>query len=325
MSRIAFLFRTDVHLADRKPVSWKGDYTEEIWSDLEQIGELARVHKVAAVLDGGDYFHAKSPSMNSHSLVIRSASIHKSYPCPTLCIEGNHDLTYNSLDSVERQPLGVLFETGIFQRLREQVFQEGDLRVRVVGVPYSPDRTLEDLLAIRKSPGDSCLIAVVHQLASPKASYKDVDFKETVFRYSELSSPMGPDVWCFGHYHKDQGIIREGTKVFINHGAISRGALTNENLSREPKVVLIEVQDSSVDVTALPLVVGKAEDVFDLDRKERADAERCSIDQFIFRLQQDMKVDASTSIEANISALNFADDVREAALGYLGRAREEVG
>ena len=136
MSRIAFVFRTDVHLSDRSPISWKGDYASEIWDNLNQIKDIARELEIDAILDGGDYFHVKSSSKNPHYLNERSARVHKDYPCPIYCIEGNHDMVYNNLDSIPKQPLGVLFATGVFNRLRDQVFRDGDLCVRVVGVPY---------------------------------------------------------------------------------------------------------------------------------------------------------------------------------------------
>jgi len=325
MSRVAFLFRTDVHLADRSPDSWKGDYPAEIWSNLEQIGGLAREHKVDAVLDGGDYFHIKAASKNSHAMVSRSALTQKGYPCPSYVIEGNHDITYNNLDSIERQPLGVLFETGVFHRLRDQVFESGDLRVRVVGLPYSPNRTLEEIQAIQKQPGDTHLVLVLHQLAMEKPSRGVSEFfREEVFQYSDLVTPQGPDVFLFGHLHKDQGVVETGGKIFVNQGAVSRGALNQENLDRQPQVALIELVEGKPKISLLPLVVAPASEVFDLARKERADQENHSVDQFILRLQQDATVDTSKSIEDNVQALSFAEDVRKVALEYLDRARNET-
>jgi len=198
MSRIAFIYRTDVHASDKNPASWKGDYLAEIWSSLEEIGQIAKAHKVAAVLDGGDYFHIKTASRNSHSLVIRTTKIHSEYSCPVYCVEGNHDLFYNNLDSIDQQPLGVLYATKVFQHLREEVFREGALQVRVVGVPYSLTRSLEDLLAIQKQPGDNFLVAVVHSLATEAPPSKvEGFFKEPVFRYGDLVTENGPDVFCF--------------------------------------------------------------------------------------------------------------------------------
>ncbi len=324
MSRLAFLFRTDTHLAAHSPISWKGDYTEEVLSNLEQIGVLAKEHDANAVLDGGDYFHVKAASKNPHYLVERSIRIHRGYPCQTFGIEGNHDLAYNNLESLAKQPLGVIYASGAFQLLRDQVFEDGDLRVRVVGVPYSPTRSLAELLSIQKQKGDTFLVAIVHSLAckSPPASVEDF-WNEPVFSYESLVSRNGPDVWCFGHWHKDQGVEEVGGKKFVNQGALSRGALVRENLERIPQVSLLEFEDSTINVELHKLSVAPAADVFDLEKKALQEREHHDIDQFVTRLVSDLVIDPSSSVEDIVSTLDFADDVRKEALKYLEQA--EVG
>lgn len=326
MPRLSFLYRTDVHVADRSPASWKGDYPSEVWSNLEQVGQLAKDREVNAVLDGGDYFHVKSASRNPHSLVYRTAKIHAAYGCPTFCVEGNHDLQYNNLDTIERQPLGVLYASGVFQHLRDQVFEDGGMRVRVVGVPYSPFRTQDELKAIQKQPGDDFLIVVAHALAgeAPPPMVQDF-FNEPVFRYSDLITPDGADVWCFGHWHKDQGIVEIDGKRFVNQGALSRGALINENLTRTPKVAHFDISPAGITITPFKMQVAPAEEVFDIERKERHEREGRDIDQFVQRLQADAQFDPSLSIEANVQSLSFAADVKQTVLDYLDRARAEVG
>jgi len=324
MSRLAFIFRTDVHTADRSPDSWKADYPAEIWSNLEQIGELARKHDCAAVLDGGDFFHIKASTRNSHGLVVKVAEIHASYPCPVFSIEGNHDITYNNLESIDRQPLGVLFASGVFNLLRDHVFEDGNLKVRVVGMPYKVDRTLQELRAIRKQEGDTNLIALVHALAGEKPPDHVEDFfGEPVFRYDRLIAKNGPDCWCFGHWHRDQGIVEIKGRQFVNQGAVSRGALIKENLERQPKVALIEVTEEGVTVTPLPLKVAPASEVFDVAKKERREKEGAIIEQFAAKLQASGQIDPSEDIEASVRALGFDADIRDLALEYLERARSQ--
>lgn len=318
MPRLSFVFRTDTHVCDRSPISWKGDYPAEIWANLEQIGQIAKQREANAVLDGGDYFHIKAASKNSHGLNERSARIHRAYSCPTFCIEGNHDLAYNNLESLARQPLGVLYASGVFQHLRDQVFKDGNLQVRVVGVPYNPTRTLDDLLRIQKQPGDTHLIAVVHALAAknPPPQVEDF-FNEPVFPYEALVSRNGPDVWMFGHWHRDQGIEVIRDKQFVNLGAVSRGALIRENLERTPKVAFVEIDGDRLTVTPIDLLVAPASEVFDLEKKATQEKERHDIDQFILRLISDGAIDPNSTIEANIQALDFAENVRSEALRYL--------
>jgi len=317
-----FLFRTDVHVADKGPSSWKADYAEEIWSNLEQIGDLARKYKVNAVLDGGDYFHVKASTRNSHALVAKSAEIQANYPCKTYVVPGNHDIAYNNLDSLDnQQPLRVLFASQVFQRLGEMWVQEGDFKTRVVGVPYDPRRSLDELRSIQKN-GEDRLIAVVHALAGENPPPEAEDFLgEPVFRYADLVTDNGPDLWMFGHWHKDQGAVVIDGKRFVNPGAVSRGALTNDNLKRRPQVVLIELTPDETSVGMIPLQVAPASEVFDVERKERSEREGEAISQFVERLRQDVKVDASADITASIQGLDFATDVRDMALDYLERAR----
>lgn len=322
MSRLAFLFRTDVHMADRNPASWKGDYSGEIFGNLLQIGELARKHDVAAVLDGGDFFHVKSAVRNSHALVIRSVELHRGYPCPVYSIEGNHDITGNNLDTIEHQPLGVLYAAGVFKHLREHVFEENGLRVRVVGLPYNASRTLDQIQEVRKQPGDDYLVAIVHALASedPPANVEDF-FGEPVFRYSHLVFEDGPDVFCFGHWHKDQGIVRISGRHFVNQGAVSRGSLIRENTERTPKVSLLEFTKDGITTTEISLKVAPASEVFDFERKVRQEQEVSVINQFVTQLSHELKVDSSQNVEESIAALDFAPDVRSRALEYLEKAR----
>lgn len=324
MGRLAFIFRTDVHVSDKSPASWKGDYPAEIWSNLEQIGELARQHRATAVLDGGDYFHIKAATRNPHSIVARSAEVHTAYPCPTWTIEGNHDIAYNNLDTVDRQPIGVLFASGVFRHLREEVFEDDGLKVRVVGFPYDPNRSLDELRETKKRSGEDRLIVLVHALAgkNPPDHVEDF-FGEPVFRYRDLVYKDGPDVWCFGHWHRDQGIEVVDGVHFVNQGAVSRGALVRENLDRVPKVALILADGPDLNVSSIPLKVLPAKDVFDLEKKERRDREGEIIDQFVRRLEEDIKEDPSESIEDSIKILDFAPEVRQMALSYLERARTE--
>jgi DNA repair exonuclease SbcCD nuclease subunit len=322
-NELRFIYRTDVHAAAQSPVSWKGDYPAEIWKNLEQIGELAEIYEADAVIDGGDFFHVKAPSRNSHHLITKTAQIHAKYPCPTYSVEGNHDIAYNNRSTIEKQPLGVLYETGVFRRLESELFERGGVKARIIGFPYDPNRTTKDIHAAKRECADEHVIAVIHALAA-EAPRKGLDelFGEPVLRYADLISKDGPEAFLFGHWHKDQGIVTHEEKIFVNQGAVSRGALSGENLSRTPKVALIRVTEAGVTAVALPLNVAPAEDVFDIERKERLEKEAQSIDAFVSRLTDGGKLDPSEGIDQVLCRLDFARDVRDRAERYLAKARE---
>lgn len=316
-----FLFRTDVHAADKNPVSWKADYRSEVMGSLRQIGALAKEHKVCAVLDGGDFFHVKSPVKTSHSLVVEVIELHESeYPCDVFSVEGNHDIVGNNLETIDQQPLGVLYAAGTFKLLRDEIFERDGVKVRVVGVGYDKSLTLEALQKIRKTDEDY-LIAVVHALASenPPATVEEF-FGEPVFRYDTLIFDRGPDVFLFGHWHRDQGIVEIDGRYFVNQGAVSRGALVKENLERIPKVALIKATKERLEVESIPLKVLPASEVFDLEAKAIQDTESVVIDQFVQELNTNFEsLDSEVGIKETISAMNFAHKVRDKALAYLER------
>ncbi len=320
---ISFVFRTDVHMADKGPASWKGNYTEEVLDSLRQVGELAKRSSATAVLDGGDFFHIKTSGRTSHATMIKVVELHRKYPCPVYCVEGNHDILGDNLTTIDQQPLGVLYSTGTFKHLREEVFEEDGVRVRVVGLPYDPTRTIEDIQkTVRKKPGDTYLIAIVHALAAenPPAQVEEF-FGEPVYRYGNLVYSGGPDVFCFGHWHRDQGVVELEGRHFVNQGALSRGALTKENTQRVPKVSVIDCSLGGIIVTTQPLVVAPASEVFDIERKERQEREEQIIEQFSAELDFESEVDLSQDIETTFDGLTLNEEIKALAKEYLERAR----
>jgi hypothetical protein len=195
------------------------------------------------------------------------------------------------------------------------VFRDGDLCVRVVGVPYRSELKIKELLSIKKNKKDEYLVAVVHALASTEAV--ENFWNETMFSYDSLITSDGPDVWCFGHLHRDQGVKLISNKYFVNQGAISRGSLVDENIERNPKVAILEFSQGDIRIELRSLVVAPASEVFDLEKKAIQERERRDIDQFVMHLISDGILDPNSNIEDNINKLGFADDVRKEALKYL--------
>ena len=319
------IFRTDLHVSDQNPVSWKGDYAGEGWSCIQQIGELAVKYRCQAVLDGGDYFHVKASSKNPHHIVARTAQLHRSYPCPVYSIPGNHDITWNNLDSLDKQPLGVLYAAGVFELLKDVTLKTDGYRVRLVGLPYSPHRKIEDF-HVQKGEED-LLIVVAHVLAGEDPPSKVEEFfGEPVFRYGDMIVGGGADAFLFGHWHRDQGVVKLGRTYFINPGAVSRGTLSSENIDRQPKVILLSAgPNSPLTIKEIPLAVSPSSEVFDLEKKTQKQKEDADIDNFVERIRSDSMFDSSISIEENVDSLDFAKDVRERALHYLEKAKAEIG
>jgi DNA repair exonuclease SbcCD nuclease subunit len=339
---IQLLWRTDMHLSDRAPERRIDDWTETILGKVRQVGEHAKGFKASAVLDGGDFFHIKTPTSNPHSLVERAAKAHEEYPCPVYSCIGNHDAAHGDYTQVERNPLGVLFATGVFKRLydehevtfRGEHYEWGpddqdvptvsnDILVRVVGIPYhGSDYDMERFRSIKRGDED-WLVVVAHVFASPQGG--SMYGNEDVVKYADLAD-LDPDLWLFGHWHKDQGIQKIGDKVFVNTGSLSRGALTEDEFNREPVCVALEFSKEEMHYARVPLKVRPADEVFDFEGRVIERSKEMVVDDFVKKLQATLSGSSDQPLTEMIAGMeNMRDVVRERAIGYVERAATAGG
>lgn len=322
MSEIRLLTSSDEHLADLAPGFRKDDYRASILRKIEWQGDMARRFKANVVLRGGDFFHVKAANKTTMRTMAMAARIHRKYPCQILAIAGNHDMSNNDPDSVYSQPLGVMLESGVFKPMTDVSIVAGSMKLRIVGVPYMTDIDVDGIHDMVRKKDETYTVAFVHALAAmaPEERVQSF-FNERVFDYRDLIFDGCPDVYVFGHYHKDQGIIEHLGVKFVNLGAVSRGALTFENLDRKPKVALIKADSRGVTVEEHVIPHEDASAVFDLDRKKRLDDERRSLDDFIAQLRSNAELASESSIEFRKKELEkYPDDLRELAIATLEAA-----
>lgn len=312
MSELRFLTSSDEHLADLNPGYRKDNYRDAILQKLEWQGDLAKRAECDAVLRGGDFIHIKPANKTTMATVAKAAAVHRRYPCRTFSVCGNHDMSFNDVASIPKQPLGVLLRAEVFSPLQDEVFTSGSMSVRVVGVDYTVDLGDEALREkVRKKGDHTYTIAIVHALAAYAPEERvQTFFNERIFDYRDLVFDGCPDVYVFGHYHKDQGVREHLGVKFVNLGAVSRGALTFENLERVPKVSTITCNSRGLSVDVHEIPCEDASKVFDLAKKKDVDRLRRNLDDFIHMLRSNSD-DASSDLEARKEKLRISADYPE--------------
>ena len=329
---INLVWRTDIHFSDKAPQSRTDNWKETLLDKISQVGEIAREVKAHAVLDGGDLFHVKSPGRNSHELVRSIMEAQSSYPCPTYACIGNHDVVYGDYTYIHQQPLGVLFSSGVLNRLydeHEVTFEKPQLslpnpawvesfKVRVVGIPYHGVRYDWDRFTSIKKGDEDYLVVVAHVLASEKGG--SMFEGEDIIKYADLKS-LDPDVWCFGHWHKDQGVteIAPG-KWVVNVGSLSRGSLSQDNLDRIPKCAVLGFSESGISIETRGLKVPLASEIFDLEGKERQEVQSEVIESFVKRLEGAFELEEK-DLSDMVRGLDVSTEVRERVINYIERAQ----
>ena len=299
MSEIRLLTSSDEHLADLAPGFRKDDYRGSILKKLEWQGDMARKFKADALLRGGDFFHVKPANKTTMRTMAMAARIHRKYPCPTYAVAGNHDMSNNDPGSLPSQPLGVMLSSGVFLPLKDETFTSGTMKVRVIGVEYTTDLDVDGLHDMVRKKDETYTVAFVHALAAMAPEEKIQSFfNEKIFDYRDLVFNGCPDIYVFGHYHKDQGIVEHMGTRFVNLGAISRGALTFENLERQPKISLITANSQGINVESHVVPHEDAFEIFDLERKKRMEKEIKDIDDFISAYHSNTELGGDDSLEA---------------------------
>jgi exonuclease SbcD len=319
---INLVWRTDVHLSDRAPSSRTDDWADAVFDKLGQVRDLAREVNATAIIDGGDFFHIKSPGRNSHALVNRTAEHHSTYPCPVYCTPGNHDSVYGDYAFLPQQPLGVLYSTGVYKRLydeHEAVFTHEGTTVRVVGIPYhGTSYDMERFTSIKKG-GEDILICVAHVLASHRGG--TMFEGEDIVKYADLVD-TAPDVYLFGHWHKDQGVEEIGGKQFVNIGSLTRGALSQDNMDRIPSAAVLRCTDKGVEIEVVPLNVRPAEEVFDVEGRARQVKRQVEMDSFVEAIREALQpVEGEQTLTEAVEGMSdVPNEIRERALAYLESA-----
>lgn len=314
---IRLVYRSDVHLAVQAPQSRTDDWAATVLNKLDQVGEIAREVKAQAILDGGDFFHIKMPSRTTHELVRQVAAAHAGY-VPVYGNIGNHDCKYGDYAFLSESPLGVLFDTGVFKRCYDQheaVFVQDGMKVRVVGIPYHGKKyDLNRLTTITKGDEDF-LVVMAHLLASQEGG--EMFGAEDIIPYADLAN-LDPDVWCFGHWHKNQGVVRVGNKTIVNIGSLTRGALSEDEVNRVPECAVLSFEvGEEVQVDRRPLKVQPAAEVFDLVGRTRQEARAMTVDAFVESVKATLTQAPVGSLLDQVRALDAPDQVKERLITYL--------
>ena len=329
------VFATDPHLSDKAPASRTDDWLSTVIGKFDQVGQICREVNADASIWGGDIFHLPEPSRTSHRLVNRLAQSLSLYPCERYCNVGNHDCKYRDYKHLPDQPLETLFVSQVFKRLYDEHEADvwsgdpNDSTVRVVGIPFHGYKYDLDRFRIKKGDEDY-LVAVAHVLASPKkASMFD---NEDVIQYSQLLE-LAPDVdvWCFGHWHKDQGEVEIAPgKWVVNPGSLTRGALSIDELDRVPKCVVLRFEPDGITVEPRPLDVKPASEIFNLEKRVAIEAREATMSQFVDKLNTMVKERRDGDFEDSIETLRKQDEsavtaeVSNRARTYIEEARAEL-
>lgn len=316
----------DLHLADRPPLGRADDYAAEGLAMLEELVELACERK-ARLVTTGDLFHIKRPQHVSHRLVRVVIEILSALPEPLLVVPGNHDMTERGMESLDHQPLGVLFESGCAERLVLEATHGWVLVGREYDMERDADPTYYELEPEeRKIIGSSDLpvIMVAHGSIIPPGEVRPYP----TVRCDQIDL-TGINVLCSGHIHEDLGIfpMQEAPKqpihIFANVGSLGRVSRTEANMTRTVKALSVRFDGrKGVVLEELPLKSARpAGEIFLADVEDVPSDE---IAAFVARLAQGDVALANLSFKEVVAKLGLPVRIQGYCLRYLEEAEGAV-
>jgi len=330
---------TDTHIRGTSPQSRLDDFPQALLAKLQEVVDLAREHKVAAILHGGDLFDRPDVAP---AVTLEFMRVLMQAPCPMYGIAGNHDVFGFNPQTVSRTMLGLFDGFGLFRLLRPGEvawLEEAGLKVQVTGQEFHAEID-------RRNPVLDYCVLPAGQGGSLHERHPEADFaihlthgmllEKTFFEgvaHTLLDAVMAhtvADVTFGGHYHPgwSKALPVDG-RWFINPGSLVRLGNQSADYRRPMQVVLLELEPGEpVRHRFIPLRSAlPADEVLDRSQQESQMARERALADFIQGIgdaSQFEVLEVQAIMERIAENSGVPTRVREEALRRLGAAQEEL-
>jgi DNA repair exonuclease SbcCD nuclease subunit len=267
--KINFVYSTDWHFSDRPPGRRRDNYKTAILEKIHFIRSIAQQYE-AVGLCGGDVFHLKNPKhpANSLSLVVDILHALRQFPLFTVFGSiGNHDLSFDRMESLSNQPLGLLIATGVYHDLNTEPVlffnKDRSFSVLVETFPYENNgaNTLKRILEAPVRPAEATYrIGIVHQYGAP-GNRGDM-WGTPIIGYNEVQN-CDYDILLWGHDHSRKETVTVGNTTHVNLGSLARAALpTDEDGHPVVATLLSFTKEGAYRPHEIPIPIRPLETVF---------------------------------------------------------------
>lgn len=288
---------------------------------LRYIAKIEKAFNIDAVVWAGDVFHHKQPSRTSHQTVFRLAEVAQEYQ-NLYVVTGNHDISNDRLDSLSKQPLGVLYQAGILKELNGW-----HDTLPIFGVPWQQHwrapGTIDDAFKAWREdtpPHDLAKsLVVTHAPIYPPTVADNVLFD--LLPLPEVSAAMwNQGSLYYGHIHEPHYKFEVDGVQYANMGAISRGSLHEYNLARKIQIALWTPEHgfNPIDIPHKP-----ASEVFRLDIAAEKKEEKMSLDSFLADVgSATLDMSATETVVEHIRSLEVSKPVKDTSIQLLEEASQ---
>ena len=236
------LFFTDTHIRGTNPKNRIDNFTTTLENKLLEVIQLSNDLNIDYIIHGGDLFDRPDLSI---AVVSKFAKILKKIEKPFYIVCGNHDIFGHNPKTIDRTMLGLLNSLDFINIIKEDekiILQKDGIKVQLTGQPYvyDIDSILKDKYILEDIDNEvDYSIHVVHGMLLDRPFVKGIPYT----LIDEIKHTKA-DITLSGHYHAGYKTQIIDGKYFINPGSLVRITNSLEEISRTPKVIVIELDDS---------------------------------------------------------------------------------
>ncbi|MFA5999519.1 MAG: metallophosphoesterase [Candidatus Paceibacterota bacterium] len=310
-------FVTDLHLKDKPPESRIDDYAHTVLGKLEKVFQTVdKSEGDQGIICGGDLFDVKEGAKISHGLVVDIIALLRQYShIPFYTLIGNHDIKYDRLDTIEKQPLGVLLKSGLVHRINKK-YLENNSNI-IFGLDFIGDKYLNyDMFDLPYSDSKFNIVCVHCNIMPDSETFyyeNALSFNKIIDRFPKLN------LMIMGHIHffKENPLIYKYNNSFlVGPGSLARVSSAKENLDRDINIVYIKDKGFSID----KLEVKPSSEIFDLKRIEELKQRDGMIADFVSDLVK-ASSSSSDSIDEILNRSNIDENIKTRVYYYLKKAQ----
>lgn len=319
------LFFTDTHIRGTSPRNRKDNFFETLKNKFLEIKSISQRENIDYILHGGDWFDR--PDI-SPAVVREFAVILKSFEKPIYTIAGNHDIFGQNPETIGRTMLGLLEGLGVMKLLDYEdavILEKGGVKVQLTGKPYNYDidgDNFKEYYLVKKRKDVDYAVNIVHGMLLVKPFIGGMRFTllDKIFETEA-------DITLSGHYHTGFGVKKSGEKYFINPGSLVRVTNYLSEMSRKPKVVIMELgKDIVVREVELECAL-PGEEVLDREELEASMDRNQKLGEFYETLKESgsfEKVELGDIINYIAADRGLSTEVKDEAIRRISEAREKV-
>lgn len=302
------LFFADLHLrsASDRPKWRTDDHYKAQFAELYEIGDIALNNKVEVIISLGDFYdHTRV----SHQLITDTLAWCKTLPCSLYSIVGNHDV--NGYVTTDRNNgLGVLFESGAVEELKELVWEDQKVIIRGINAYLDPRK---GSYMFDPKYDNYCAIVASHNFIIPH----EVPFDAVLPSQVQTNA----NIIALGHYHKTFNVYEKNT-AFVNPGSISRWAINEQH---QPQVFIVDTAQGII--SAVPLRCSQpANEIFDLAGAAEMQATEMNLQTFVNSLNSASfeNIDIEQVVSAEALKQQILQSILDKALLKVQKAKVEL-